>query len=243
MFRRATAAYAALTILVAVFAFWLVVPLRERDLADYLALLAESSMIHSKPLVAKGSLEQRRVDVQRDVWFDYDDRPIHVCLKSKNSSFSIQEGHAVEEMEMLEGWGWDLSAKEAAYSFSSDHGRLVGRDLFLDGHLQIQSPEGEIHSGNALLNKKVIRLENRVQVKSTDRFFALSDELLFFPKEKNVRLFSLSPGRVLFWKDGLAMSAPEVRLCLEDGAVQGIGDVRFSLSEDEAKNLIRGKKP
>jgi len=77
-------------------------------------------------------------------------------------------------------------------------------------------------------------LEGEVKLLSTviqDKISnALADTLTYRPKEKSL-LFS-SAKKVLFWQDGLSLSASEV-LIREDKTVEGHGDVHFSFNFEE----------
>jgi len=77
------------------------------------------------------------------------------------------------------------------------------------------------------LDGNVRLISSRIQDKES---YAVADTLTYNPTEKTL-LFAAA-NRVLFWQDGLALSASEV-LIRQDQTVEGHGDVHFSFDLDE----------
>lgn len=71
--------------------------------------------------------------------------------------------------------------------------------------------------------------------------FALADAITYSPKEKKWILSSIAPKRVLFWQEGLSLSAPAVHIksdpLTHQESIEGKGDVHFAFDLAE-KNLI-----
>ena len=64
--------------------------------------------------------------------------------------------------------------------------------------------------------------------------FAASDAILYKVAEKEAHLTADFPKRVLFWQEGLEMSAPKI--CITN-AIKAVGDVRFILKTEEKNHL------
>lgn len=82
-----------------------------------------------------------------------------------------------------------------------------------------------------ILEGNVRLIASRVQDKES---FALADTLTYDPIQKTL-LFSAEK-KVLFWQEGLSLSAPEI-LIRQDQSVEGHGDVHFAFDLDE-QNFI-----
>lgn len=84
------------------------------------------------------------------------------------------------------------------------------------------------------LEPTLITLEGNVRLISSKiqgkESYAVADRLTYCPIEKTLT-FS-ADRRVLFWQDGLSLSASEI-LILEDQAVEGRGDVHFTFNLEE----------
>lgn len=98
------------------------------------------------------------------------------------------------------------------FTLHADRGTLTlvsskPEKLFLEGNVQL--------------------LSSRVEGKES---FAIADTLTYNPHEKTL-LFT-SPRKVLFWQEGLSLSAPQV-LIREDRTVEGKGDVHFTFDLEE----------
>jgi lipopolysaccharide export system protein LptA len=116
--------------------------------------------------------------------------------------------------------------------------------LYLTHQVTIEEP-GEFilrgERGTLTLDQfepKLLVLEGRVRLISSQvqnkESFAVAQSLTYNPIEKTL-LFS-SPRRVLFWQEGLTLSASEV-LIRHDHTVEGRGDVHFTFDLEE-QNFI-----
>lgn len=85
----------------------------------------------------------------------------------------------------------------------------------------------DFHPTQAILEGKVRLVSSRIQGKES---YAIADRLIFNPQDHTL-LFS-ADNRVLFWQDGLSLSASEVKI-RQDETVEGRGDVHFTFDLDE----------
>lgn len=89
-----------------------------------------------------------------------------------------------------------------------------------------------------LLIGNVQLLSSRIKNK---RSFATADSLLYHPQKKSLIFSCAPPKKVLFWQEGLSLSASEVRVfqdpASETETIEGLGDVHFSFDGEE-KNTI-----
>ncbi len=71
--------------------------------------------------------------------------------------------------------------------------------------------------------------------------FALADTIFMNLENQTLILTSKAPRRVLFWQDGVNLSAPEIQIhkdpVTNEEVIQGKGDVHFTFSTEE-KNII-----
>jgi hypothetical protein len=109
----------------------------------------------------------------------------------------------------------------------------------LSQHVHIEQP-GQLHLeadlGVLTLNEyepALITLTGNVRLVSSllaKESYALADTLTYDPQAKTL-LFSAEK-RVLFWQEGLSLSAPQV-LIHQDQTVEGQGDVHFAFDLEE----------
>lgn len=98
-----------------------------------------------------------------------------------------------------------------------------------------------------LANKKPqkIFLENDVHLYSPNiqnkPSYAIADILSFNVADQKIHLQALSPKRVLFWQDGVKLSAPEIVISKDTETksekIEGIGDLRLSFDMSEKKQI------
>lgn len=98
-----------------------------------------------------------------------------------------------------------------------------------------------------LENKKPqkIFLENDVHLYSPNiqnkPSYAIADILSFDIIDQKIHLKSLNPKRVLFWQDGVKLSAPEIIISKDTETksekIEGIGDLRLSFDMSEKKQI------
>ena len=101
----------------------------------------------------------------------------------------------------------------------------------------------EADQGTILLNQEgkptQVTLQGNVRIQEKESY-AAADYLVYNLETKSGMLSSQSSKRVLFWQDGLSLSAEKIKIGPGEGIgnVEGIGDVRFTLDLEE-KNLIQ----
>jgi hypothetical protein len=83
-----------------------------------------------------------------------------------------------------------------------------------------------------LLLEGNVRIASHLQKKES---FALADSAALHLDQKRIVLESAPSSRVLFRQEGLEISAPTIYL--QESAIQGFGDVRFSFSPEEKTTL------
>ncbi|OGN55558.1 MAG: hypothetical protein A3D96_04340 [Chlamydiae bacterium RIFCSPHIGHO2_12_FULL_44_59] len=123
------------------------------------------------------------------------------------------------------------------------------KKLFLSEDVKIQqSDQMTIFASQGVidfpdLKPSLIVLTGEVRLISNairhQKSFAVADILIYNPKEETI-LLRADP-RVLFWQEGLSLSAPQV-LIHKDWTVRGIGDVHFALDhleQDYIDNLFK----
>lgn len=127
---------------------------------------------------------------------------------------------------------------------SSIHGEKVHFDL-ANENITCENPIGHFTDGlnftanqltwnkkeNKLyLNGEVHLVSSRIQEKES---FAIADKLIYNLVDKTILL--TSDKKVLFWQEGLALSAPEVIVHRDkpEETIEGFGDVHFSFTIDE----------
>jgi lipopolysaccharide export system protein LptA len=102
-------------------------------------------------------------------------------------------------------------------------------DLFLKEENQLEMIE---------ITENVRMFSNQIQNKES---FAVADKIQFFPEDQRMTLTATSPKRVLFWQEGVSLSAPEIHIqkdpATKEPFVQGKGDVHFTFTLEE-KNII-----
>lgn len=99
-----------------------------------------------------------------------------------------------------------------------DHGSVTCREEFEPDTLTLQ--------GNIRL------ISTRIQDKES---FASADTITYHPADKTLVLSAASPKRVLFWQEGLYLSAPEIKIHLlaKNESIEGIGDIHFTFDPQE----------
>lgn len=100
--------------------------------------------------------------------------------------------------------------------------------------IRFELPTETLHlKGNVLLHS------TRIKEKES---FASADSLLYRTREKTLTLSSIPPKKVLFWQDGLSLSASEVQIKqdpeTEEETIEGFGDVHFTFDLEE-QNFIK----
>ena len=242
MFGRAAAASIALILTIGIGAYFLLIPVNQKDRAAYAQLVAESAAIHSKCRVKSQTIRPFRTEVQKDIWSTDESHSRHLCFKADSSQLFIQPSGAIlaltEESVGCEG---TIVDGVSHYTFKSDKARYEEKTLELKGQVSILHPDGEIEADKAALSPKSIVLRSRVKIRDRSvgnkESYAVADLVEYSSADQMFFLLGDGMNRVLFWQEGLSMSAPEVRVSRETGLVKGIGDVHFSFDLDEENEI------
>ncbi len=179
------------------------------DRTAYAQLVQESANLRSKSTLELSPIRQFRKGVKKDLWTFKNNQWRKASLESASSDLILtQKKQKIEAMELLE----NIAGYAPEGTFSAELGTLDLRS----SHLALQ--------GTVKLAWQINAIDS----------FALADRATFRAKNKTLILESDPSHRVLFWQDGLEMSAPTVHI---RNAAQGIGDVRLAFNSKE-KQLI-----
>jgi hypothetical protein len=237
------------------------------DQEEYQQLLRESAELHSKNALERQPAHQTRHRVQKDIWAFKNGKRVHFRVQSDLSELEISQKkgkfEAVEHLEDVSCFVQEnlseneqqirtLKAERAVSYFPSHRFGAENIDVAffkVPGTEMPNSMNGmtPFLTGTADVAKLLdeLSLEGNVRIAShlnqEKKSFAVSDRLIYHPQTQMMALSSDSPNRVLFWQDGLSLSASaiEVRRDPHTGIdrVQGVGDVRCCFSAEE-KNFI-----
>ncbi len=116
--------------------------------------------------------------------------------------------------------------------------------IWQDNLFFIEAKRGSVALNNESKPERIhlyedIRLvSNQVSEK---RSFAAADTLVYNLLDETLTLSSAAPKRVLFWQEGLRLSAPEVKIGQTTnggiGKIEGCGDVHFNLDLEEQNTI------
>lgn len=84
----------------------------------------------------------------------------------------------------------------------------------------------------------LLLLEGNVALRAlyqNKKSFALADAVTYKMEQKELLLTAAPTKKVLFWQDGLELSAPQLRIT---DAIEGIGDIHFMLNTEQKKQLL-----
>ncbi len=88
------------------------------------------------------------------------------------------------------------------------------------------------------LNDNIRLFSPSIQNKNS---FALADKIFVYPDEQTLVLSAIHPKRVLFWQEGIALSAPEILIqkdpLTKEESIQGKGDIHCTFTSEE-QNII-----
>lgn len=238
MFGKAVAVSWALSLVAGLILYFQIVPIRSGDFQTYEKLKSDSAAIHTHTKMKSQTFESCRSNIHKDIWT----KEGRLSLKSDDSFLSIQpKNGAFVLQEESKKWEGALVDRGICYRFRADKAKYFEERVELDGHVVMTHSNGDIEADHATLTRQSLCLKTNVKVR--DRSFsdretvALADQVLYRFEEETFFLLSTAPKRVLFWQQGLSMSAPEVRIKRIDGSVEGIGDVHFSFSLEEQNAL------
>ena len=139
-------------------------------------------------------------------------------------------------------------------NLSAEGGSAIYKMGSLTLYPSVPSSYCQLYRGEERIDAREIRfdlLKEELLVKGNVRFhstsiqgkesFALADRIIFQSKEETLLLESDPPKRVLFWQEGLTLSAPEIAikrdLRTKKESIEGKGDVHFAFDLEE-KNVI-----
>lgn len=206
---------------------------------------------------ATEELEEIQCTIQNEFTLTADEGiytyPSHQFIAQKNC-------HLIQNQNQIDGTRIHLDLDGEMVTYDNPKGRLASgplnfaakkliwdkkaNQLHLIDHVRIDQPDhfsllanlgtvdlNELQPTLITLQGNVRLISSRIQDKES---FALADTLTYNPTEKTL-LFSAQK-RVLFWQEGLSLSASEI-LIRQDQAVEGHGDVHFAFDLDE-QNFI-----
>jgi hypothetical protein len=243
-------------------------PVRPHDLIAYKKLMRESAELKTKQVLESQPAHQSRHRVQKDIWIPKDAQRIHWQMQSVRSELEIFQKkdklEAVEHLESLNCWAQDgqqirtLKAETGVSYFPSY--RFGAENVQVDF---FQLPDSEMSAsiegctpfltGTADTAKfmEELSLEGHVrlvsnplnQIGAHKKSFAVSDRLVYHPQTQSIVLSCDQPHRVLFWQDGLSLSASAVNIQRDPKTgvdrIEGEGDVRCCLNSEEKDFLER----
>jgi hypothetical protein len=176
-------------------------------------------------------------------------------------SFSAQKNcHLAKEDNYIDGTFLDLNLEKGILTYDNPVGHLssgpfdftakkltwykkTGKILLEEDVTIYRQDKTIINAEKATLalhefEPLLFEMEGHVQLISSElnekKSFAIADKLIYHPIEETL-VFS-SAKRVLFWQDGLSLSAPEV-LISKDQSVVGLGDVHLSFDLEEQNSI------
>jgi hypothetical protein len=264
MFTRALLTTCALIALAAYTTYHFTLRSHPNDVAAYHKLVQESTELRTRHALAEQPARQDRQGVQKDIWSQNETR--HYQIQSEHSTLTLtQKKDKIEAIENLKrlhcSFGSDtLTADDGIYIFPShqftaqNNCRIVHNDNYIDGTaiysdlsqeiITYDNPQGYFAPFNftacsliwykkegKLLLEGNVRLNGTLQDKPS---YAIADTVTYHPIDKTILLSSQH--KVLFWQDGLSLSATSVRI-REDQTVEGHGNVHFAFDLEEQNSI------
>lgn len=233
------------------------------DAEEYVKLVKESVELRSKKALEQQPAHQSRHRVQKDIWTLRGTERIHCRLQSARSELEItQKKGKLEAVEHLEDICCcvqdEVHANEQqvrmlkaetgtsyfpSYRFGTQNVeiacyRLPGTEMPTSVEGLQPFLAGSAQEANFM---EEFSLQGNVRLVSTElqgqKSFAVSDRVVYHPQTQSVVLSCFPSNRVLFWKDGLSLSASEVEIRRDPKTgvdqVHGLGDVRCCFSAEE----------
>jgi hypothetical protein len=171
-------------------------------------MMQVSTELRSKTALERHPIRQFRSQVQKDIWT----QAAHYQVKSAESELIVkQKKDKVEAIEYLKNIDGKIEEPEQLRTFTAQSGIY-------------QIPTQEFIADNCHL----------VFFKMPDRLYngaAIADTVTYNPVDKTILLSTIAPKKVLFWQEGLRMSAPEV--LIRQDQIQGLGNVHFTFTFEE----------
>lgn len=104
------------------------------------------------------------------------------------------------------------------------------------GKVELKQQNMTASGEKALLTPTLATLDGGVLVKALEGT-GIADQLVLHPETKELTLSSPRLGRVLFSKQDMRLSAPEIVIDFETSKIRGKGDVRFSFTLEEENEM------
>ncbi len=252
-----------LILLSSFFLYWFSIRMKPEDIASYDKLIQESTELRTRNTLEENPAHQTRQGVQKDIWTQDETR--HYRIDSEHSDLYLSPKAAVEELKNVHCSvpnDFTLTADEALYTYPThqfvaeknclliqNNNTITGARIQFDLAKEIvtcDNPKGHLNEGlnftahqltwNKKENKLYLKgqvhlISSRIQDKES---FALADTLIYDLLDKTILL--TAHRKVLFWQEGLSMSAAEV-LIRKDQTLEGHGDVHFSFDLDEQNTI------
>lgn len=218
-----------------------------KDIASFENLLKESFEIRSKRALEKQSAVEIRSDVQKDIWRVKNHLESHLRLINEKSQLNIFEKakkFSVEEVfSSLKGWvkpsdgePYQIEAAEGFYELPSFQFSAQKIKLTTDSTFSLEANHANLEN-----------LAQPLQLDGDIRFvsllwedkptYALAQKALYIPQKQLFILKGSEKKPVLCWQAGASFAAPELHVKHHQKTVQGIGDIRCSLDQEEQKTF------
>lgn len=220
--------------------------LDEKDFLVYATLVQESADLRSKSALELTPLRQFRKGVQKDLWKMQDGKREKISLASQSSDLLLSQktSKIKAEEHLFEIQGTSLDPIGPISHFTAAKGIVDFRkNSFNASGIEAKGPKSaKISSASMALDHKNLLLNGCVEISGELdglESFALADRATMSLADKRLLLESSSFKRVLFWQEGLELSAPKIYI---SKTAQGIGDVRCSFNAKERELTERFKK-
>lgn len=212
MFRKSTGLFLTLIGISTYFIYAFHIRIQPEDAPVYTKMMEISHELRSKNALERHPIQQFREKVQKDIWTQNS----YYQIRSEQSELVVQQKKdKVESIEYLKNIDGIIEDKEELRTFTADSGIC-------------RIPTQEFTAQNCHL----------VFFKMPDKTYngaAIADTVTYNPIAKTILLSTAAPKKVLFWQEGLRMSAPEV--LLQHDTVHGIGHVHFTFTLEEQNSL------
>lgn len=257
--------FLALVLLSLFSVYWLHIRLTPEDISAYEKLLLDTSRIRERRVLKDKIARQERFQTKKDLWIENETKKITIESKSSSLALSQEKNHVaiVETFSHLAAQlpeGYTLFADKGTYRFPAHQFTAEENCLLTQGESRISAdkmhfdlakqtiscslPEGELAEGLKFSGKTLtwdkkenkLYLDQEVRLISKDRgkqSFAIADRLVYNLSDETILLSSQE--KVLFWQEGLRLSASEVLIHRnkEEETVKGKGDVHFCFTMEE----------
>ena len=232
-------------------AFVFHVRIRPSNIALYQELTQKRAKQRSLRALEQYPTCQVRENVQKDVW---EDQVRHIRLISDHSTLFLKQKkdkvEAVEKLEnitcFIEEGGATKTLKAYSGSYTYPGHRFLANAVQIEeaGRFSIRSDTAELtfqdkkEAGLLDMSGNVRFFSPCIQNKES---FSLADKLSVRLSDQTLVLSAAPPKRVLFWQEGLSLSAPVVLIqrdpVTKSESIHGKGDTHFTFNLEE-QNII-----